>query len=96
MDYQRLQQKVNELEQKVKSLEASTTISFDVEQAFRTRFNLQNLESIPVITSSAKVATTENQVVDEAGSASYSVLKPPDAFLEVSISGATKYIPIYT
>lgn len=44
---------------------------------------------------SSKGATTENQSVNEAGSATYSVLKTPDGFDEVTIGGATHYHPYY-
>lgn len=48
------------------------------------------------INSSTKSATSENQAVDEGGSALYSVMKPPDAFAETSVGGTTVYIPYFT
>lgn len=74
-----------------RNLESSNTIPLTVDQAFRGRFVIP-----PEVTTSTKGATTENQPVNEGGSASYSVLKAPDAFLQVIISGSTYYIPIFT
>lgn len=82
-----------ELKEKVKSLENYTTISYPVEQAFRTRFQF---DSLTPITGSVKGVTSENQSVNEAGIAVYSVLKPPDAFLQVTVGSTTYYIPVFT
>jgi hypothetical protein len=54
------------------------------------------ITKIGVIKTSAKSATSENQSVNEGGVGTYSVLKPPDDWLEVEINGATYYIPVFT
>lgn len=48
------------------------------------------------IGSSSKVASSESQSINEAGSATWSVLKQPDAFLEVTVGGTLYYIPVFT
>lgn len=47
------------------------------------------------VVSSAKSATSENQNVNEAGVATYSVLQAPDAFVQVTINGTVYYLPAY-
>ena len=73
-------------------MEASHSIPLNVDQAFRARFSVIST----TIATSAKGATTENQAVNEGGVATYSVLKPPDAFVQVIVSGTTYYIPVFT
>ena len=92
-EVEKLQLEVTELRRMIELLYNSSTIPHDVEQSFRTRFKLDTYNPI---TTSAKSASSENQSVNESGSSSYSVLKAPDAFLQVTLSGAVKYIPIYT
>ncbi len=87
--------KLAELENKVKALEAAATIPYEVDSAFRERFGLNRLDSTSLIASS-KGATSENHAVNEAGIATYSVLGIPDGYLEVTVGGSVKYIPIYT
>lgn len=48
------------------------------------------------IASSIKGATSENQAVNEGGSSTYSVIKAPDAFLQITINGVIYYIPAFT
>lgn len=91
--FNEMQRKIDELTQKLESFNNSTTFSFESDQAFRTRFRLNE---IPLLTVSSKGSTSENQAVDEAGSATYSVLKAPDGFLQVPVNGSTYYIPIFT
>lgn len=85
--------KINDIQRQLDELKASSTIPLDVDAAFRSRFGIDSLSSL---ISSTKSATSENQAVNEGGSASYSVLKAPDGFLQVQISGVTYFIPIFT
>lgn len=94
MPNEELQKEIEELKKKVKSLESFTSISNEVEQAFRIRLGVENLASN--LGESGKSATSENQAVNEAGMDSYDVLKKPDSFLEVNISGTLYYIPVFT
>lgn len=73
-----------------KSLESETTIPFTVGEAFKIRVG----QSVG-ITSSSKTASSENQAVNEGGSASYNVLKAPAGFVQVKVQGAIRYIPYY-
>ena len=86
-----LKQKIKKLEDFNQSLMASSSIPLQLDQAFRARF-----VSLGDITTSAKSASSENQAVSESGSSSYSVLKPPDAFVQVTLNATVYYIPVYT
>jgi len=87
-----LQRQINELKQEIANLKASTTIPFDVEQSFRTRLRIENYAELGT---STKNPSTETQAVDEGGSDSYSVAKPPDGFREFISGGTVLYIPYY-
>lgn len=88
-----LKSEVESLKNTISLLYNSTDIPSNVEGAFRTRFKLDTFT--PTETSS-KGATTESQSVNEAGSASYGVLKNPDLFLQINIGGVIYYIPAFT
>lgn len=85
-----LKREIAELKRWKASLEMSSTIPLNIDQSFRKRFTVQE------IIASTKGATTENQAVNEGGAATYSVLKPPDAFIQVVVGATTYYIPVYT
>jgi hypothetical protein len=68
-------------------------IPFSVEQAFRDRLRINTYTPL---TTSSKSASSENQAVNEAGSASYNVLKAPDGFVEVVIAGQIYYMPYFS
>lgn len=53
-------------------------------------------EKLASVVASTKVATSENQAVNEAGAASYNVLKSPDAFVQVTVNGTIYYLPAFT
>lgn len=99
-EIQKLQRQIDELQKQLDTLKSSTTIPFDIDKAFRKRFDLDNMidqrELDAYIITSSKSATSENQAVDEAGAATYSVLKKPDGFVEIVISGTTYYLPYFT
>lgn len=88
-----LEKRVEAVEKQLKDLNSFATIPFMVEGAFKERLKINLLAKIIV---STKGLTTENQAVNEAGASSYSVLKPPDAWLQLTISGTTYNIPVYT
>ena len=90
-----LQIQVEVLKQEIELLKAANTIPYDVEAAFRTRLRL-DLFTVGGIISSGKVASSENQIVNEGGASVYNVLKPPDAFVQTVIGATTYYIPVYT
>lgn len=96
MEYQELVRRVGELERELRELKSASGINHNTEQAIRTRFRLDRLDNVASLDNSDKSSSSENVTVNEAGSGTHSVLKAPDAFLEVEIEGGTKYIPIYT
>ena len=93
MDIKELTIEVEKLKAEVNALKSFASIPFDTDKAFRERLGINSLSKLLV---STKGATTENQAVSEAGAGSYSVLKPPDLFLQVIVSGTTYYVPVYT
>jgi len=88
-----LQGEITALKEEVNALKASTTIPYDVEQAFRERFEIDSYASISI---SSKSATSENKAVNESGSASYSVAKPPDGFMQFTLNNTVYYFPYFT
>lgn len=88
-DIAQLKLEIEELKKFNKSLTNTTTIPFEVDGAFRKR--LSNL----LLTVSNKVATSENQSVNESGAGTYSVLGIPNGFLQVNINNSIRYIPYY-
>jgi hypothetical protein len=91
-----LLKRIDKLELEILNLKSAALISHETEGAFRDRFRLDRLDDVTAITASAKSASSENQAVNEAGAAAYSVLKPPDEFLDVTVGGSVKHIPVYT
>lgn len=86
-----LEAEMVEIKQFLNKLMSQETLPFAVESAISTR--LGGFRT----TTSAKGVTSENQAVAEAGSATYSVMKPPDGFREMLIEGgSTIYIPYFT
>lgn len=85
-----LDQQLKELKQEFEKLTASSTIPYDVEQAFRTRLDDLSLKV------SSKSSSSENQAVNEGGGASYNVLKNPDGFLELQKDSQVYYIPYFS
>lgn len=90
---QDLLSQIQELQEKFKKLEASGTFPKPVEDALRERLRIENISAF---IQSAKTNNSESQSVDEAGVASYTVLKNPDVFLEGVINGTVYYVPAWT
>lgn len=88
-----LKTQMGELKSQIKLLEASATLPKPVEDAIRDRLRL---DTFTPLQTSSKGATSENQVVNEAGLATYSVLKPPDGWEQRSVGGTTQYYPFWT
>lgn len=98
---QQLQRQVMELQTEIDKLKSSATIPHDVEQALRERLQLRSINStISIVNSfinSTKSNTSENQSVNEAGTNTYTVMKNPDDFLQITLAdGSTYYIPVFT
>lgn len=90
---EQLQKQINDLTAKVRLLEAASTIPYSVDQAFRSRLEIGKLAKV---TLSTKASNSEDQAVNEGGTGSYSVLKPPDGFAQVNVGGTIYYIPVFT
>ena len=83
-----------------------TKLENEIADLRRLYLGMQNYNSITpefrnVITranfgASGKASGSENQVVNEGGAASYSVLKPPDGFDQATVNGAVHYYPYFT
>ena len=82
--------KFNEMYQFMLNMRSSTTVPFDVAGALKARAGGITL------TGSTKGASSEDQAVDEDGSATYSVLKSPDGFDQRVDNGTVKSYPYYT
>jgi hypothetical protein len=89
-----LQQQVEELLAFKRALEAAGTIPYEVDVAFKKRFSeLVTLRLQP----SSKAANAEDVTINEAGSATYSVLDNPDGFAAGQLEdGTTIAIPYFT
>jgi len=92
-ELQQLKKEIEELKNWKKSLESSYSIPLEIDQSFRDRFSNISANNI---TTSGKVSGSEDVGVNESGASSYSVLGPPDAFLQLVVGGTTYYIPVYT
>lgn len=93
MTNEELKQQIDELKAQVKLLEAGSTLPKPVEDAIRDRLRI---DTFTPLQTSNKSATSENQSVDEAGTDSYSVLKPPDGWEQRNVGGTTHYYPFWT
>lgn len=86
---------LDEVYEFIQSLKRSSSIPREIDQSFRERF-INGIQTGSEIALSAKVNSSENQGVNEAGASTYSVLAVPDVFLEVEIGGVTYYLPAFT
>lgn len=80
------------LESKFIALENSTTIPLEIDRSFRDRFG----DIVASLSVSSKGVNTEDQSVNEGGSATYSVMGDPDGFLQITINGTIYYIPYFS
>jgi hypothetical protein len=88
-----LERRVAELEKLVKALAASSTIPFNVEQAFKERLKLKSFGLVSIATSFDTGQYL--RAVDEGGMSSYNVVAPPDDILLIRFDGHTYGIPAY-
>lgn len=56
----------------------------------------RNVLNRATIGTSGKASGSENQVVNEGGAATFSVLKPPDGFDQATVNGVVHYFPYFT
>ena len=86
-------QQFDKMYQDIQSIKNSASIPYEIDSAFRERFNIA---SFTPLTGSAKNATSENKAVNESGAGSYSVMDKPDGFLQVTIGVTTYYLPYFS
>lgn len=89
-ELEQLKIELNELKKWKQSLESSNMIPLEIDRSFRGRFKFSSLQT------SSKSPTSENQAVNESGTASYSVLKAPNGFVQTTLGEQTIYLPSYT
>lgn len=87
----KLDSKMDEIFEMIKSLGNSSTIPIDVDAAFRDRF----LQDLAVIQPSTVGATTHNKTVNEGGTDVYAVMNKPDGFVQSEVNGSTVIIPYF-
>jgi uncharacterized protein YigA (DUF484 family) len=96
---EQLQEQINKLQEEINKLKSTTSIPFEVDNAFRDRFGIADFAKIVV---SSKSATSENVTavtsVDFLGESTLTntVLDNPDIYLQVMLNGTMYYFPAYT
>ena len=91
--FSQVMEELNAIRAAVESLNAESTIPYEIEKAFRKRLGLINMTNI---IASSKSSLSEAQPVNEGGSGSYSVLKNPDAYVQFTLNNQIYYIPVFT
>lgn len=87
------QQQIDELTRKIAELNA-TVLAMQNPNTITPSF--AKVLDRGTIGADSKSASSENQVVNEGGSASYSVLSAPNGFDKALIGGVAHYYPYYT
>jgi len=87
-DIEQLKIQIDELNKKFDSLGASTTIPYNVGEAFKIRV-------LGDTSLSAVSATAHNKTVNEAGTATYDVMNKPTGFVQITIQGTDYIIPYF-
>jgi len=83
-----LERRIDELNALIEPLQRfmlSLTVAADLPE------DVQRAITLSLTSISSKSASSENQAVSEAGSASYSVLKPPDRFIRIGDQNVPAY-----
>jgi len=89
MDEERIRQIFRE--ELIKILGTYASIPFEVDGAFRERFNIDSLAELEV---SSKAVSSATQQVDEAGTGNFDVSALMDGFLEFTPAGSTSVVHI--
>ena len=87
-----IQEQIADLQRQLDALKSATSIPYEIDQAFRNRFNLSSFASLAA---SSKAAGAENVGIDEAGVATHTVLGAPDGFRQFSVGGSTLHFPYF-
>lgn len=87
-ELEQLKTEMTELKEQFELLKSTTTIPFDIDRAFYERYRMVEFARL---SPSAKSASSESQSVNEAGAATYDVLKNPDGFEQREVGGVLRY-----
>ena len=87
-EIKQLKIQIDELNKKFDSLSASTSIPFDIGEAFKIRV-------LGDTSLSAVSANAHNKTVNEAGVATYDVMNKPTGFVQITIQGTDYVIPYF-
>lgn len=90
-EIQQLKKKMQAMEDFINSLKSSSSIPMEIDSAFRDRL----VGDISALVPSTVSPTTHNKAVNEAGSASYSVMNIPTGFIEANVAGVKRVIPYF-
>lgn len=93
--FEQMQRTINEIKTFIDSFIVASSMPYEAEQSIRTRFQLERIDELASIDESDKVAGSENQTVNEAGSGSYFVLQPPVRWTKITVDGVEGQIPTY-
>jgi hypothetical protein len=85
-----LQRQIEALREELNSLKNSSTIPFDIGEAFRDRLETESA------TLNGTSTASYIQAVNESGSATYNVAKPMNGFLSIKVGGVTYKVPYYS
>ena len=85
--------KIDELTRQIESLSKMVN---DMQNKNTISPDFKRVLELNALTTSAKSSGSENEVINESGSETHSVLEPPDAFLQVTIDATVYYIPAFT
>lgn len=86
-------EEITKLNKRIDALQNNATIPFDIGEAIKTRV----LSDAGVAATSTKGATSENTsvLVSTGPNVFAAVLREPDGFLEITITGVKYFIPFY-
>lgn len=92
-----IKQEIQKLNARLDKFESSSTIPLNVDHAFTARLGPNFAKVFTTLKSqSTKNASTETRAVNESGSSSYNVAKPPAGFFLFTVGATDYYIPYYT
>jgi hypothetical protein len=92
-DIQQMQRDIEELKAFKEAMLASSSLPIGFENAVRERLRI---DTFTPLETNSKASNSENQAVNEGGSATYQVLGSPNGYLKLSLSGGTYYIAYWT
>lgn len=92
-EIKQIKKEIESLVQWRESLSVSSRIPLEQDRAMR--YRMFGSDVVQVIENSTKSSSSENQAVNEGGTGTYNVLKPPASFLRVEVGNIAYYLPSY-